>query len=76
MTDRRLRSACHRDVRIRTRGIVLWDNYREVEVTLSDVNDTLHFLLVAVADLAGPRGGQLGLRAARVTPWNYGAGIR
>jgi hypothetical protein len=37
-----------------------------VEFTLSDVNEALHFLLVAVADLAGPRGGQLCLLAARV----------
>ena len=36
-------------------------------MTLSAVNEALHFLLVAVADLAGPRGGQLCLRAARVT---------
>ena len=68
MTDRRLRSAYHRDVRARTRGLVLWDNYREVEFTLSDVNEALEFLFVAVADLAGPRGGQLCLRAARVKP--------
>jgi len=48
-------------------GLVLWDNYREAEFTLSDVNEALHFLLVAIADLAGLRGGQLCLLdAARV----------
>ena len=60
-------------------GLVLWDNYREAEFTLSVLNETLHFLLVAVADLALPRGRQLCLHAARVKPvppWNYGAGIR
>ena len=64
----RLRPRLHCDVGTRAWGLVLWDNYREAEFTLSDVNEALHFLLVAVADLAGARGGQLCLclRAARV----------
>jgi hypothetical protein len=33
-------------------GLVLWDNDREAELTLSVVNEALHCLLVAVADLA------------------------
>jgi len=60
-------------------GLVLWDNYREAECTLSILNAELHLLLVAVAGLALPRGRQLCLHAARVKPvplWNYGAGIR
>ena len=59
-----LRPGLHRDVRVRTLGLVLWDNDREAERTLSVLNEALHFLHVAVADLAGPRGGRL---AARVT---------
>jgi hypothetical protein len=62
-----LRPGLHRDVRVRTLGLglVLWDNDREAELTLSVVNEALHRLLVAVADLA--RGGRLCLRADRVT---------
>jgi hypothetical protein len=60
-----LRPGLHRDVRVRPLGLVLWDNDREADLTLSGVNEALHCLLVAVADMA--RGGRLCLRAARVT---------
>ena len=63
----RLRPRLHCDVGTRAWGLVLWDNYREAEFTLSNVNEALHFLLVAVAHLAGLLGGQLCLLdAARV----------